>query len=116
LQGSLAGANCQFLGVPYAKPPLGALRFMAPEPAAAWTGVKRATAFGAACVQSLDLSGTDQKSEDCLFLNVWSPSVKPSAPLPVIVFVYGGGYSGGATNTYSGLGLASKGPLPSWCR
>jgi para-nitrobenzyl esterase len=110
VEGALSGSTCQFLGVPYAKPPVGPLRFMAPEPAPAWSGVKRVAAFGAACVQSLDLSGTDQKSEDCLFLNVWSPSVKPSAPLPVMVFIYGGGFSGGATNTYSGLGLATKGP------
>ncbi len=110
VEGQPQGATCEYLGIPYAKPPVAALRFMPPEPAPAWAGVRRANAFGAACVQSLDLSLTDNKSEDCLFLNVWTPSMTPAAPLPVMVFIYGGGYSGGATNTYSGIGLSRKGP------
>jgi para-nitrobenzyl esterase len=111
LAGKTTGASCEYLGVPYAKPPVGPLRFAAPEPAPPWQGVREATAFGAACIQGMDLSGSDVKSEDCLFLNVWTPSATPAEPLPVMVFVHGGGYSGGATNTYGGRGLSESGPV-----
>jgi para-nitrobenzyl esterase len=111
VEGAVEEATCQYLGIPYAKPPSGALRFSAPEPAASWPGVRRSTAFGAACMQTLDLSFADAQSEDCLFVNVWTPSPRPAQPLPVMVFIYGGGFSGGATNTYSGVGLSRKGPV-----
>jgi para-nitrobenzyl esterase len=111
VEGAAEEETCQYLGVPYAKPPSGALRFSAPEPAAGWPGVRRATTFGAACMQTLDLSFADAQSEDCLFVNVWTPNARPAQPLPVMVFIYGGGFSGGATNTYSGIGLSRKGPV-----
>jgi para-nitrobenzyl esterase len=118
VQGWLEGVReadaCSYRGVPYAKPPLGPLRFAPPEAAEGWTGVRLANAFGAACVQGLagfDLSGTETKSEDCLFVNVWSPSAAPATPLPVMVFIHGGGYAAGATNTFSGIALSSKGPV-----
>jgi para-nitrobenzyl esterase len=111
VEGAVEEATCQYLGIPYAKPPTGALRFSAPEPAAGWPGVRTATSFGAACVQSLDLSFAEAQSEDCLFVNVWTPNPRPAQPLPVMVFIYGGGFSGGATNTYSGVGLSRKGPV-----
>lgn len=111
VEGAVEETTCQYLGIPYAKPPTGALRFTAPEPAASWPGVRAATSFGAACMQTLDLSFADAQSEDCLFVNVWTPSPRPAEPLPVMVFIYGGGFSGGATNTYSGIGLVRKGPV-----
>jgi para-nitrobenzyl esterase len=114
-QGLVAGAvresTCAYLGIPYAKPPVGERRFTAPEPADRWTGVREATAFGTACVQGINLSGTPNLGEDCLFVNVWTPETAPPKPLPVMVFLHGGGYNGGATNTYSGLGLSQAGPV-----
>ncbi len=111
LQGKLEGSSCEHLGIPYARPPVGALRWAAPEPAEGWSEVRDATEFGPACLQAMDLSGTDQKSEDCLFMNVWTPAPAPTEALPVMVFVHGGGYTGGATNTYSGRGLSESGPV-----
>ena len=70
-----------FLGVPYAAPPVGALRWQAPQPVAPWTGVKQAAAFGARCMQGPifgDMVFRDQVSEDCLYLNVWAPAARRS--------------------------------------
>ena len=111
VEGKVDGDTCVYLGIPYAKPPVGPRRFMPPEPAESWSGVRRATSWGTACVQGMDLSGSSQLGEDCLFINVWTPMTPPAQPLPVMVFLHGGGYSGGATNTYSGIGLSKRGPV-----
>ncbi|XP_049808443.1 acetylcholinesterase-like [Schistocerca nitens] len=85
-----------FLGIPYAEPPVGDLRFEAPRPVAAWEGVFNATEYGSDCVQE---DGTG--SEDCLYLNVYVPGVpEVGAGLPVMFWVHGGGFSHG-----SGAGL-----------
>ncbi|XP_049860259.1 cholinesterase-like [Schistocerca gregaria] len=77
-----------FLGIPYAQPPLGELRFQAPQPATSWEGVREATEYGSDCVQS---DGTG--SEDCLYLNVYVPGVpEEGAGLPVMFWVHGGGF------------------------
>jgi para-nitrobenzyl esterase len=112
LAGSASGEVCAYLGIPYGKPPVGDLRFAAPEPAGSWTGVRDATTFASACIQAggLDLTGGATTDEDCLYLNVWTPASAPDEPLPVMVFIYGGGYTTGATNTYVGSALAEKGP------
>src|SRR6476620_10086614 len=71
-----AGGVRAFVGVPYAAPPVGALRWQAPQPVAPWTGVKQAATFGARCMQGPifgDMVFRDQVSEDCLYLNVWAP-------------------------------------------
>src|ERR1700722_1215532 len=99
------GAVRAFKGIPYAKPPLGALRWRPPEPAAPWTGVRSAEQYGPRCVQpsrptnSISYFGPETDSEDCLFLNVWTGS-EAGAKRPVIVWFHGGAYrlgSGGKT-------------------
>ncbi len=84
-----------FLGIPYGKPPIGALRWAPPRPAASWApAVRNATSLGFACPQQyLTALGPfyGAQSEDCLSLNVWAPSNVTHA-LPVLVWIYGGGY------------------------
>jgi para-nitrobenzyl esterase len=101
-----------FLGIPYAAPPVGALRWRAPEPHAAWTAPREATALGPACAQSE--GGLGQRgpfSEDCLTLNVWTPRVDPAARAPVMVFIHGGAFVHGSSNQegYDGAALAAMG-------
>src|SRR5580698_3805 len=92
-----------FLGIPYAAPPVGDLRWKAPQPAAKWKGVRDATSFGAHCAQNHvfdDMIFQDSgPSEDCLFLNVYAPvDASSKSELPVMFWIHGGGYSGGGGN------------------
>lgn len=99
VQGSAEGGARRFAGIPYAKPPVGALRFKAPIENDPWTGIRDATDFGGRCAQPDSLNtgpGTD--NEDCLYLNVWSPDPAPSELLPVMVWIHGGGNQNGATS------------------
>lgn len=104
-----------FKGIPYAAPPVGVLRWKEPQPALHWKGVKKATAFGARCMQGpifSDMMFRDAgPSEDCLYLNVWAPKAPESAKLPVMVWIYGGGFQAGATSEgrQDGEHLAQKG-------
>lgn len=113
-----------FKGIPFAAPPVGDLRWRAPQPPAAWQGVRQATAFGASCMQPIiqsmlpmHMPWTEEflthgkVSEDCLFLNIWTPKPGSQANLPVIVFIHGGGFTGGAGDIalYDGTNLAAKG-------
>jgi para-nitrobenzyl esterase len=117
VQGALTpdGKVQTFLGIPYAAPPVGALRWRAPQPAAAWKGVRPATEFGHHCWQfgvSADMVFRDAgQSEDCLTLNVWSPASAKSAPLPVMVWVHGGGFTSGGSSEprQDGQSLAARG-------
>jgi para-nitrobenzyl esterase len=113
--GSVSGTGGEietFKGVPYAAPPLGTLRWRAPEPAKPWKGVRDATRFGDDCMQRPYVISTGQKtSEDCLTLTVWTQGHNPGAHRPVMVYLYGGGFIGGsaAYPLYDGAKLAAKG-------
>ncbi|EIM91451.1 alpha/beta-hydrolase [Stereum hirsutum FP-91666 SS1] len=90
----------RFLGIPFAQPPVGSLRFKAPVPInQTFTGVQNATMFGNACVQPPSSSLGAPTGEDCLFLNVWRPeNVSTDSALPVLVWVYGGAFNTGAAS------------------
>lgn len=112
-----------FKGIPYAAPPVGALRWREPQPMIAWSGVRKAEQFGHSCIQKpmqkgawyqieeYSLTQPVPVSEDCLFLNVWTPAKSASAKLPVIVWFYGGGFAQGSGSMplYSGQELAKRG-------
>jgi para-nitrobenzyl esterase len=110
-----------FKGIPFATPPVGKLRWQPPEPPAAWQGVRKADNFGPPCMQpaSPERAGPWtrvflsklQPSEDCLYLNVWTTAKRPHLPRPVMVWIYGGGFTGGAGSVpiYDGAALARKG-------
>jgi para-nitrobenzyl esterase len=101
-----------YKGIPFAAPPVGELRWKAPAPVQPWSGIKKTDAFCNACMQAANAMGnTSPVSEDCLYINVWTPAKKTDAKLPVIYWVHGGGYSGGSASTpmYDGMGFARKG-------
>lgn len=103
-----------FTGIPFAAPPTGVLRWKAPQPVKAWTGVKRATTFAPGCMQAAFATRADAPagySEDCLFLNVWTPARTASDRLPVMVWIHGGAFMGGHAGVplYDGTRLAEKG-------
>jgi para-nitrobenzyl esterase len=106
-----------FKGLPYAAPPVGELRWKEPQPVKAWEGVKKAAEFGPRCMQGRiyeDMVFRDAgPSEDCLYLNVWAPKVEGGAKLPVMVWIYGGGFQAGATSEprQDGERLAHKGVI-----
>ncbi len=109
--------TCNWKGVPFAAPPVGALRWRPPAPPGTWDGIRDATEFAPRCMQTgvmfaVNADPSGSMSEDCLFLNIWRP-VEPAEPLPVLVWIHGGGYSGGTPNTpmYHGGNLASRGGL-----
>jgi para-nitrobenzyl esterase len=109
-----------FLGVPYAAPPVGELRWRPPQDAPTWEGVRQAQQFGTSCMQSQPgsrLPWTEEfmtqgpVGEDCLFLNVWTPARTPNDRLPVMFWIYGGGFNEGSSSVavYDGAALARKG-------
>lgn len=125
-QGKLSGAPGRkpgvkvYRGIPYAAPPVGELRWKAPQPPAHWQGVRQATEFSHDCMQITPnfpdylkpLHATSaSKSEDCLYLDVWTPANSASDKLPVMVWIHGGGFTIGSASFagYDGENLAHKG-------
>jgi para-nitrobenzyl esterase len=104
-----------FKGIPYAAPPVGDLRWKAPQPSQSWTGVRKALDFGPRCMQGRifpDMIFRDRgPSEDCLYLNIWTPAGSADARLPVMLWIYGGGFGAGAGSEprQDGENLAKKG-------
>ncbi len=98
-----------YKGIPFAAPPTGPLRWKPPQPAKPWNGILVAKSFPANCPQIPLVPGP--QSEDCLGLNVWTPAHAPGAKLPVMVWIYGGGFQIGATSqsVYDGAALAAQG-------
>lgn len=119
-QGSLDGDTtdgiASFKDIPYAAPPVAALRWRAPQQAASWQGTRDATRFGPICPQNQHPGFFNPKlpeNEDCLSLNVWTPKAEPGAKLPVMVWIYGGGFLNGssALPLYDGTDLAKHGVI-----
>jgi para-nitrobenzyl esterase len=112
LRGSREGGVAVFRGIPFAEPPVGALRFAAPRPAQGWSGVREALAYGPPPPQGghfgMDALSRDAAGEDWLTVNVWSPDPGPGAGLPVMVWIQGGGYEIGMSGLpeYDGGRLA----------
>jgi len=104
-----------FKGIPFAQPPVGPLRFREPLPPLNWTGVRKADKFGPRAMQLPIFSDmqfrSNGMSEDCLYLNVWTPATAAGARLPVLVYFYGGGFVGGdgSEYRYDGESMATKG-------
>jgi para-nitrobenzyl esterase len=110
IQGKVVGETAEFLGIPYAKPPVGELRFAPPQPVERWKGIRDATAFGLGCPQDSMLLGPLPHDEDCLTVNVFAPwNARKSDRLPVMVFIHGGAFVGGASYQYDGQSLSEAG-------
>ena len=130
LEGNRNGSIAVFRGIPFARPPVGPLRWREPQPVVPWRGIRDATKPSRPCMQSL--AGTDSfieplaatygvayslqrldPSEDCLYLNVWSPQLQPGAHLPVMVWLHGGSnrVGSGAEPGYDGTSLPSHGVI-----
>lgn len=101
----------QFLGVPYAAPPVGPLRWSAPAPAPAWTGERDAGAAGARCPQTRMGDAPRSEVEDCLTLNIYRPVAPDPAPRAVFVYLHGGGATNGAGIDHDGSALARRGDI-----
>jgi para-nitrobenzyl esterase len=112
VRGLASGAVAEFLGVPYAAPPVGALRWQPPQPAASWSGVRDATQFAPHCPQLAGPFGQASTSENCLFLNVFTPSQRqPGARYPVMVWIHGGALVSGESNDYDPTQLVEDGAI-----
>jgi para-nitrobenzyl esterase len=113
VRGKVTGDADVFSGIPYAAPPVGDLRWRPPRPPVPWSGTRDALQPGSPCPQTGRLASTN---EDCLHLNVWAPHDRPSAGLPVMVFLHGGGQRQSAGSEYNPDRLISRGRRSSTCR
>ncbi|MBN1781656.1 carboxylesterase family protein [bacterium] len=109
IQGISEDGLTVFKGIPFAAPPVGDLRWKAPQPVAQWDTVLQADKFASDPVQAW--GPPEGKNEDCLYLNIWTPARFTNDRIPVLVWIYGGGFNGGATSVpaYNGEYLARKG-------
>ena len=112
VQGFVNSGVYEFLGIPYAAPPVGSLRWMPPQPPASWTTPRDATTFGNTCPQNYEFgvfAGPPSDTEDCLYLNVFT--INPGRGKdPVLVWIHGGGLFDGESNDYDATRLAEGGP------
>jgi len=99
-----------FRGLPYAAPPTGQRRWLAPQPATSWSGIRDATQFAPSCLQKPNLfEPPGPQSEDCLYLNVSTPTLRRDAKKPVLVWIHGGGFTQDGALNYDGTKLAANG-------
>ncbi|NPV59436.1 MAG: carboxylesterase family protein [Actinobacteria bacterium] len=115
ISGAFEDGVWSYLGIPYAAPPVGELRWKEPQPVEPWKEVRACTEYGPACPQPSDdwtgMMDVGSTSEDCLYLNVWTPAESPGQGLPVMVWIHGGAFKSGAGSLpiYEGSNLARKG-------
>ncbi len=110
VRGKAAGATAEYLGIPYAAPPVGALRWQSPHPVAPWHGIRQATSFAPHCAQPSS-SSVGSTSEDCLYLNVFAPAGASDRNLPVMVWIHGGSLLTGESNDYNPAALVRSGVI-----
>jgi para-nitrobenzyl esterase len=117
IQGVVQDDVTSFKGIPFAEPPVGALRWRPPQPATNWAGARKADHYGADCMQVPFPSDSAPlgvaPAEDCLYVNVWAPAKPPQGKLPVLVWIYGGGFVNGGSSpaVYDGSAFAKQGVL-----
>jgi|WetSurMetagenome_2_1015567.scaffolds.fasta_scaffold00772_6 para-nitrobenzyl esterase len=109
VEGTVENGIKVYKGIPFAAPPVGELRWKAPQPVKSWEGVKKADKFAPGSIQNQKL----EQSEDCLYLNIWTTANSDKEKLPVMVWIHGGGFSAGAPlePTYFGQELTHKGVI-----
>jgi para-nitrobenzyl esterase len=110
----IPAGGASFKGIPYAQPPLGDLRWRSPVPVKPWNGVRDASTFGPACTQQISTWNQQEaqgNQEDCLYLNIWAPEWPPKSTKPVMVWLHGGGNTGGAASVdyFDGTSLSRRG-------
>jgi para-nitrobenzyl esterase len=111
LRGKQVGATDEYLGIPYAAPPVGPLRWAPPQPPARWHGIRSASAFAPHCPQPAGVFGRPSTTENCLYLNVFRPAGHKNSNLPVMVWIHGGGFVGGESDDYDPSALVANGVI-----
>jgi para-nitrobenzyl esterase len=111
VRGQRTGNVYEFLGIPYAAPPVGPLRWRPPQPAAHWHGIRAAARFAPHCPQPIGFFGRVSLSENCLYLNVFVPARHRRSGLPVMVWIHGGALIGGESDDFDPHGLVSNGVI-----
>ncbi|SEG95919.1 para-nitrobenzyl esterase [Nonomuraea solani] len=112
VRGAVAGDHRSFQGIPFAAPPMGDLRWASPRPAAPWAGQRDASKPGPSCAQTAGILGEkESRTEDCLYLSVTTPRPAKGQPLPVLVWLHGGGFRNGSGAMYGASRLAAQGDV-----
>lgn len=113
ISGTSEGQISEYLGIPYAAPPIGELRWRPPQKVAAWKGLRSCEWFAPACVQSKSKHEIRRMSEDCLYLNIWTPAKRTDEGLPVMFWIHGGAFriGSGSFKEFQGKNLAKKGVI-----